>query len=66
VTGLDEKTIRRGRDELAASLAECPRIASVALVADAPPKDLTLVPTLQELVAPETAGEPMSGQTCAE
>ncbi len=24
VTGLDEKTIRRGRDELAASLAECP------------------------------------------
>lgn len=24
ITGLDEKTIRRGRDELAASLADCP------------------------------------------
>jgi hypothetical protein len=24
ITGMDEKTIRRGREELAASLAECP------------------------------------------
>jgi hypothetical protein len=24
ITGLDQKTIRRGREELAASLAECP------------------------------------------
>jgi hypothetical protein len=24
ITGMDEKTIRRGREELAASLADCP------------------------------------------
>jgi hypothetical protein len=33
ITGVDEKTIRRGREELAASLAEQPPTASASLVA---------------------------------
>jgi hypothetical protein len=64
ITGVDEETIRRGREELAASLADRPVDRVRQPGAGRPPieKDLTLVADLQELIQPETAGDPMTGQ----
>lgn len=39
ITGLDEKTIRRGRDELAASLAACPTDAIRRVGGGRPPRE---------------------------
>ena len=66
ITGLDEKTIRHGRVELDASLADCRRAGAApwGLGVLPPKKDPAIVPALQELVAPETAGDPMSEQKC--
>jgi hypothetical protein len=65
ITGLDEQTIRRGRQELATSLADCPddRVRQRGGGASTyRKKDPAIVPVLQELVAPETAGDPLSEQ----
>ena len=65
ITGLDEKTIQRGRQELAISLAERPE-QRVRLPGGGRPhaekKDLALEETLEAMVQPETAGDPMREQ----
>jgi hypothetical protein len=64
ITGVDEKTIRRGRDELAASLANQPTDRVRQPGGGHPPveKGAAILSTLEALVAPETAGEPTSTQ----
>jgi hypothetical protein len=62
ITGMDDKTIRRGRQELARSLADRP-VERIRLPGGGRPpvggKDAGLIPALEALVAPETAGDPM-------
>ncbi len=61
---LDEKTIQRGREELADFLAERPaeRIRLPGAGRPRAEKNVELEPTLERLVEPETAGDPMSEQ----
>jgi hypothetical protein len=63
ITGLSEKTIRKGRRELDAELASCPadrirRPGGGRPVVEV--RDPALESTLEEIVAPETAGDPQS------
>ncbi len=65
ITGVDEKTIRRGAPGvgcLAGGPSGRPRSAAGWRPTTDEKKDLTIVATLQELVEPETAGDPMTGQ----
>ena len=64
ITGVDEKTIRRGREELAASLVEQPTNRLRQPGGGRPPVEKTplILSTLEALVAPETAGDPTSTQ----
>src|SRR3954465_15462053 len=62
ITGLNRRTIRRGRRELAAGLAERPAGRIRAPGGGRPAReaqDPGLLPTLEALLAPETAGDPM-------
>jgi len=62
VTGLSRRTIQRGRRELEAGLAERPAKRVRAPGGGRPPReaqDPELLPILEALVAPETAGDPM-------
>lgn len=62
ITGLDRRTIRRGRRELAAGLAERPTERIRAPGGGRPAREVQdpeLVPALETLLAPETAGDPM-------
>ncbi len=58
------RTIRRGREDLAAWLPDAPplRHGGRARVGPAPKKDPGLILALLELVAPHTAGDPMTPQ----
>lgn len=58
ITGLNRRTIRRGRRELAAGLAERVRASGGGRPAREV-QDPALLPTLEALLAPETAGDPM-------
>lgn len=63
ITGLSEKTLRKGRRELDAELATCPadRIRSPGGGRPAlEVRDPALQSTLEEIVVPETAGDPQS------
>ena len=62
ITGLDPKTIRRGRRELAADLSERPaeRVRVPGAGRHAEKKRPAARSALLELVEPETAGDPMS------
>jgi Rhodopirellula transposase DDE domain len=65
ITGLDEQTIRRGREELRTELADRPEARVRQPGAGRPPrrkKVPAIVPVLQEIVVPETAGDPTSEQ----
>src|SRR5215471_17846157 len=64
ITGVDEKTIRRGREELAASLVDRPVDRVRQPGAGRPPVEKTplILSVLEELIAPETAGDPMTAQ----
>jgi hypothetical protein len=62
ITGLNRRTIRRGRRELAAELAERPTERVRACGGGRPAREVqdpALLPTLEALLAPETAGDPM-------
>jgi hypothetical protein len=62
ITGLNRRTIRRGRRELAAGLAERSTERVRASGGGRPARevqDRELVPALETLLAPETAGGPM-------
>jgi hypothetical protein len=62
ITGLNRRTIRRGRRELAAGLAERPTGRVRAPGGGRPAReaqDPALLPALEALLAPETAGDPM-------
>src|SRR3954469_6864711 len=62
ITGLNRRTIRRGRREFAAELAERPTERVRACGGGRPARegqDPALLPTLEALLAPETAGDPM-------
>ena len=62
ITGLNRRTIRRGRRELAAGLAERPTERVRAAGGGRPAReaqDPALLPALEALLAPETAGDPM-------
>ena len=62
ITGLDRRTIRRGRRELEAGLAERPTERVRAAGGGRPEReaqDPELLPALEALLAPETAGDPM-------
>ena len=62
ITGLNRRTIRRGQRELAAGLAERPAGRIRAPGGGRPAReapDPGLLPTLEALLAPETAGDPM-------
>lgn len=62
ITGLDRRTIRRGRRELEAGLAERPSERVRAPGGGRPTReaqDPELLPILEALLAPETAGDPM-------
>ena len=62
ITGLDRRTIRRGRRELEAGLAERPSERVRAPGGGRPARagqDPELLPVLETLLAPETAGDPM-------
>src|SRR3954470_4702747 len=62
ITGLDRRTIRRGRRELEAGLAERPTERIRAPGGGRPEReaqDPELLPALEALLAPETAGDPM-------
>jgi Rhodopirellula transposase DDE domain len=62
ITGLNRRTIRRGRRELAAGLAERPTERVRAPGGGRPAReaqDPALLPALEALLAPETAGDPM-------
>jgi len=58
ITGRNRRTIRRGRRELAAGLAERVRAPGGGRPAREV-QDPALLPTLEALLAPETAGDPM-------
>ncbi len=63
ITGLSEKTIRKGRRELDAELATCPadRIRSPGGGRPAvEEKDAALESALEQILEPETAGDPQS------
>lgn len=63
ITGLDEKTIRRGRRELEAELAGLPHDRQRREGGGRPPaeeKDPELETELLDIVSPHTAGDPMS------
>jgi len=63
ITGLDEKTIRRGRRELEAGLADLPRDRQRREGGGRPraeEKDPELETVLLDIVSPHTAGDPMS------
>ena len=65
ITGLDEQTIRRGRAELAAGLADAPAGRVRRPGGGRPPvekKIPAILTALEALVEPETAGDPMSEQ----
>jgi|GEM_PF-1207724 len=64
ITGLDAKTIARGRQELAEGLSTCPedRIRQPGGGRPLSEKNNMLEPTLLTLVEPETAGDPMTEQ----
>lgn len=65
ITGLDEKTIKRGRRELEEGLANVPKDRQRRIGGGRPPaeeKDPELEPVLLEIVSPYTAGDPMSDQ----
>src|SRR5579872_7317889 len=57
ITGVDDKTIRRGREELAASLVEQPTDRIRQPGGGRPPVEKTplILATLEALVTPETA-----------
>jgi hypothetical protein len=62
ITGLDRRTIRRGRRELEAGLVERPTERVRAAGGGRPEReaqDPELLPALEALLAPETAGDPM-------
>jgi Rhodopirellula transposase DDE domain len=62
ITGLNRRTIRRGRRELAADLAERSTERVRAAGGGRPAReaqDPALLPALEALLAPETAGDPM-------
>jgi hypothetical protein len=62
ITGLDRRTIRRGRHELEAGLARRPAERVRAPGGGRPEReaqDPELLPALEALLAPETAGDPM-------
>ncbi len=64
ITGLDEKTIKRGQQELEEGLVGIPqcrqrRVGGGRLRSEKNPK---LEPVLLEIVSPRTAGNPMNGQ----
>ena len=62
ITGLNRRTIRRGRRELAAGLAERPTGRVRAPGGGRPAREVqdpALLPALEALLAPETAGDPM-------
>ena len=61
ITGLNRRTIRRGRWELAAGLAERPTERVRASGGGRPAREVqdpALLPTLEALLVPETAGDP--------
>jgi hypothetical protein len=63
ITGLDVKTVRRGRQELDTSLSTCPAGRLRQPGGGRPPveaRDPTLESVLEAIVAPETAGDPQS------
>ncbi len=65
ITGMDEKTSRRGRDEPDASLVDNPPDRIRRPGGGRPPvenKNPAIVPALQAVIEPETAGDPMSAQ----
>jgi len=64
ITGVDEKTIPRGREELAASLLNRPadRVRQPGAGRPSVEKTPVILSVLEELVAPETAGDPMTAQ----
>src|SRR4051794_41561755 len=69
ITGLNRRTIRRGRRELAAGLAERPTERVRAPGGGRPAReaqDPALLPTLEALLAPETAGDPTGCRAKAE
>jgi transposase len=62
ITGLSPRTIRRGREALEAGLADCPAERVRARGGGRPSReaqDPGLMPALEALLAPETAGDPM-------
>jgi len=62
ITGMDRHTIERGIRELEAGLSECPTERLRAPGGGRPKveaRDPEIVPALEALVAPETAGDPM-------
>ena len=62
VTGLSPHTIQRGREELEAGLTDCPAGRVRARGGGRPSRaaqDPGLLPALEALLAPETAGDPM-------
>lgn len=68
ITGLNRRTIRRGRRELAAELAGRPTERVRAAGGGRPAREVqdpTLLPSLEALLAPETAGDPMGRRTKA-
>ncbi|MCA1598617.1 MAG: ISAzo13 family transposase, partial [Chloroflexi bacterium] len=65
ITGMDEKTIRRGREELGAELVDHPAERVRQPGGRSSPhrkKDPPIIRALEEIVVPETAGDPMSDQ----
>ena len=65
ITGLDEKTIRRGRKELESGLVDLPRDRQRRAGGGRPPteaQDPELEPVLLDIVSPHTAGDPMSNR----
>lgn len=68
ITGLSLMTIRRGARELAADLALCPRTQLRASGGGRPTlqtRDPVLEPALEQLLASETAGDPMGQRPMA-
>lgn len=62
ITGLSPHTIRRGRRELTAGLADCPSDRVRVLGAGRPAReaqDPEITPVLEKLLVEETAGDPM-------
>jgi hypothetical protein len=59
ITGLDRRTIRCGRRDLEAGMAERPTERVRALGCGRPEREAQ-DPVLEALLAPETAGDPMA------